>query len=432
MTYYPARGWDAPARPAAAQARRDTLIDYVTGGLAIFMLLIFSQGWIRPLMGESVDPANSGLIRNLYFPAYFAGIALLVLNAGDAFRVLIRQPFLILIMGLVVASMTWSIDPGETMRRAVAQDFTVLAAVSLAARFSWPRLIELMAITFGILCVLSLVMGVAVHSIGRMPPGSQFPGAWRGLWGEKNAMGGYMAVFMPAFTAAAILHPKRRWLWIGMGLLCLALVLLSTSKTSLVAIALGVAATMFVALVRRGPASAVAFSYLAVLAALAGVATYMLAAGAIFDALGKDATLTGRTQIWAAVMTQVKHHPWLGHGYGTIWSDKLPWTPLAWIIHDAGFRPYHSHSSWYEQLLWLGIVGLIAWSLFFAQTMISGIVAAFRDAGAYMALPFLLIYAMISLTESVSVTYNDLNWVLFVAIACKLAYRDPPPEGARA
>jgi len=35
-----------------------------------------------------------------------------------------------------------------------------------------------------------------------MAPGSAFPGAWRGLWEEKNALGGHMAMFFPAFIAA--------------------------------------------------------------------------------------------------------------------------------------------------------------------------------------------------------------------------------------
>ncbi|MEI7932057.1 MAG: O-antigen ligase family protein, partial [Alphaproteobacteria bacterium] len=113
-----------------------------------------------------------------------------------------------------------------------------------------------------------------------------------------------------------------------------------------------------------------------------------------------------------------------GHGYGTVWTDESPFSPRAWIVKDANFRPHHAHSSWYEQLLGLGYVGLTAWALFYAQTMTTGVIQAFREKGAFLALPFLVVYSLISLTESITMTYNDLRWVMFVAIACKLAYPD--------
>jgi hypothetical protein len=60
------------------------------------------------------------------------------------------------------------------------------------------------------------------------------------------------------------------------------------------------------------------------------------------------------------------------------------------------------------------------------QSVVTGIVAVYRDKGAYLAFPFLLVYSMLTLTESVTMTYNDLHWVLFVAIAVKLGFPDRP------
>lgn len=413
--------WTAFA-PAAPREHRLTLADTVFASLAVFLLIIFSQGWIMPLMGETVNASSGGIIRLIYFPAYFAGLALVLPHIPDMIRMLVRQPFLIFLCGLAAVSMLWSINPGETMRRVVALGFTTLAGVALAARYRWREMIEIMAIAFAILSVLSALVAIAVPSIGIMS--TLFPGAWRGLWVEKNALGGNMAMFFPVFVAAAILVPRRRWLWIGMTLLSVALLLLSTSKTSLVALILGAMGIGFVALVQRGPAMAVVLTYLGVLAAGAVGGAFLLASDQIFELLGKDATLTGRTEIWSAIMTQIPHHPWLGHGYGTVWTDEDPRGPLAWIIKYANFRPIHAHSSWYEMALWLGIVGLVSWGLLYAQTMIAGMVAAFREKGALMAFPFLLVYSMVTITESITLTYNDLRWVVFVAVACKLAYPD--------
>ena len=51
------------------------------------------------------------------------------------------------------------------------------------------------------------------------------------------------------------------------------------------------------------------------------------------------------------------------------------------------------------------------------------IAAVFSRSGAYLALPFLVIYSLLTLTESVAVTYNDIRWAIFVALAVKLAWR---------
>lgn len=412
----PAPAYRAGA-PGAPQ-RRLTILDVGVGGAAVLMLMIFSQGWIMPLLGETVDIAAGGIVRLVFFPAYLIGLAILVLNAPDILRILIRQPVLLFLLGLTAASVLWSINPGETTRRLVAVAFTTVAGLALAARYSWARLAEVMGAAFAILCVASFLLGLGVPSIGRMQ--EIFPGAWRGLWPEKNALGNNMALFAPVFAAAAILVPERRKLWVGMAVLALLLLLLSTSKTSLVALVLGACGMVFIALVRRGPAMAVTMSYAAVVGIVGIVSVWLFASDAVFDLLGKDATFTGRTEIWSAIMIEVDKRPLLGHGYGTVWTEDTRWGPLAWIIKHAGFRPQHAHSSWMEIILWLGWIGLFAWIALFAQTVVAAIIAVFRDKGAYLAVPFLLVYGLISITESITLTYNDLRWVMFVAIACKL------------
>jgi exopolysaccharide production protein ExoQ len=141
-----------------------------------------------------------------------------------------------------------------------------------------------------------------------------------------------------------------------------------------------------------------------------------------FAILGKDATLTGRTKIWAAVMREIEDRPWLGYGYHAVWGDKSGWGPFAWISKNAGFQAQHAHNSWLEQWLGMGLLGLVAWGLFYLQAMALAVIAVFRDRGALLAFPFLVVFSLVALTESIAVTYNDFRWVLFVAFAAKLAF----------
>jgi O-antigen ligase len=418
---------------AAAPARAATTLDVVAWLATVAMLLLYSQAWLVPVFGETVAVQEGGLVRALYFPAYAVGIFLLTLKPGASLAGLIRQPFLIVLLGIVVASIAWSVSPDQTLRRAVAVGFTTAGAVALGARWRWPALAETLAFTFGLLTIGSLLAGLFLPSIGRMS--NDFPGSWRGLWLEKNTFGGEMAFALLIFAAAGVLRPERRRLWFSLSFIALAMLLASTSKTSLVALMLGAAAFFLVLLVRRGGAVAVIATYAAVVALIALIAAVILSPDVFLDLLGKDATLTGRTKIWAAVMRQIELRPWLGYGYGAVWSEDTGWGPLAWIVKQAGFKPEHAHNSWLEQWLGMGLAGLSAWALYYLTTLGRAIMAMFTSRGALVALPFLVVYTMITLTESVAVSYNDLRWVIFVAFSIRLALpdREPlsPPAAAR-
>jgi O-antigen ligase len=396
-------------------------------GLAVFALLLFSGGWELPVVGENATESGSTILRVAYLPAYAAGFVLIALRPGAALRVLIRQPFLLAVLAIAVASLFWSVNPDQTVRRCFALVCTTLGGVALAARFRWPRLAEVMGATFAVLIVACFVVCLAVPRIGVMT--ELFPGAWRGLWREKNGLGGIMAFGFCILSAAALLNPRRARLWWTFAGLAVVLVLMSTSKTSLVSLMLGVGAIGFVLVARRGPAAGAAATWVGVTGVVLLTAFILFAADVFFAILGKDATLTGRTKIWAAVMREVQDRPWLGYGYQAVWGDKSGWGPFAWISKNAGFQAQHAHNSWLEQWLGMGLVGLIAWGLFYLQTMTLAVIAVFRDrGGALLAFPFLVVYSLVALTESIAVTYNDFRWVLFVAFATKLAFPDREVE----
>jgi O-antigen ligase len=402
------------------------LVETFAFAAAVFVLLTYSQGWTRPLTGD--DAADSALIRTLFLPAYAAGIGLLALSPWNSAKGLVRQPFLICILAVACLSVFWSVSPDQTQRRLFALVFTTLGGVVLAARYSWARLAEVLATCFAILGIISLFTGLFVPSLGRMT--DTFPGAWRGVWVEKNAFADNMAQGMALAAAAACLNRPRALFWWGIAALCLFLVVMSTSKTSLVSALLGVGALGLVWAVRRGPASSVAATWVAVVGIASVVCVAVFASDVLLGLLGKDATLTGRTQIWSGVIRQIKARPWQGYGYGATWDETDKWGPLAWIVHDAGFRPHHAHNSWLEQWLALGVPGLLAWAGFFLQTLVANIVALYRDKGAFLALPFFVIFSLTTLTESIAVVYNDMRWVIFVALAVKLVLPDTPPTPA--
>jgi O-antigen ligase len=408
-----------PLTIIATPATRTGFKNRAAFGASVLIALAFTQGWVMPLTGPNGDAEASTLIRSLYFPVYAVASVLVAARLRETVFVAARTPLLWALIALVFVSTLWSIDPSVTVRRGIALSFTTLAGVGLAARYDWPKLTEVFAAALAITAVACFAFGILAPSYGRMT--ELFPGAWRGVWYEKNALGDNMTIACIVFAAAALLNPKRAWLWIGMEGLALTLILLSTSKTSLVSLVIGMTALGFVLLARRGPAQGVIVTFVGVTLLGALGLTLYFASDVFFALLGKDATLTGRTKLWAGVLNQIHAHPWSGFGYAAVWNDASIWGPLAWISKQAKFTATHSHNSWLEVWLGLGYVGVALWALLFLQTWVRSTVAVYRSPAGYFTLPFLAVYSLMTFTESVALVYNDFIWVMFVAVAAKLA-----------
>jgi len=409
------------ARPAAqgeVWGRRMVL------GLCVAIVLTFSQGWEVPLTGPNGDPEASGLIRTLFFPGYGAALILALAAPWTTLKAAARQPLIWLLVGYAFTSTLWSVDPDTTVRRSIALLFTTLAALVLSARYDWPEMLEVLATAYAVVVVCCFFLGLFVPSYGRMT--KIFPGAWSGVWRDKNALGDNMAMIFIIFSATAILNPQRRLRWVLFALSAVVLILLSTSKTSLATVVIGSGSLAFVWLVKRGGAISVAAVFAGVAALLALALAIIFASDVFFALLGKDATFTGRTSIWSAVLRLIDKRPWTGYGYAAIWTDETGWGPLAWIIKWSKFRPHHAHNSWLETWLALGIPGLVLWATLFLETWGRGLWAVFTRGCGYFALPFLAVYSLTIMTESVAFIYNDQLWLIFAAMAFRLAR----PDGA--
>jgi O-antigen ligase len=248
-----------------------------------------------------------------------------------------------------------------------------------------------------------------------------FPGAWRGVWDHKNELGYNMSVGFTVFAAAAMLSPRRRWLWWGFAAAAMVLALASTSKTSLVCCLMAALIVGVLWVSRRGPVGALLALYLALTGLCAAGFLLVADPGVLLAALGKDETLTGRTRIWAAVMHQIEKRPWTGFGYGAVWNETSNWGPLPWISKEQGFVIHEAHNGWLGIWLELGYIGLAAALAAVADAWIRTLIGVFRRPSTYFTLPFLAIFTLHSVTEAALLAQNDFIWLIFSAIAVKLA-----------
>ncbi|MGH6992379.1 MAG: O-antigen ligase family protein, partial [Caulobacteraceae bacterium] len=200
--------------------------------------------------------------------------------------------------------------------------------------------------------------------------------------------------------------------------LCAFMVVMSRSATDLfmlVAVLLGLAVLHAA---RRGPVFAVMGAWICVTLAGLIAAAAALWPDHFYRAIGKDPTLTGRTDIWVIVGHWIAKAPWLGYGYGGFWSRTSP--PAQYIRDELGWLVPNAHNGWLDLLLQLGIVGTIIAAAVFALAAAAALFRGSRLKDGYWSVMFLITFAFATVSESVILQENNLAWVLCAAAVARL------------
>ena len=393
-------------------------LEYALAGITLFM---FAEAFLPRLLAPgpvdaSGEAPESTLLRFLWLPFYgLIGVGL-VQVARDAFRTISRSPWLVMLALLAIASAMWSIDAELSFRRGIAVLATTLLGVYLAARFDWIGALRLFACVWFCLMAASFVAGIVAPGFSHA--GDIHPGAWIGGWSEKNALGGHAAraSFLFAFLVWRDAGP-RKW-WLGGLALSLALVVLSKSATALLGagLGLGVLAAAWWMLKGRRWSLALAWGGASVGGLL--LLIYLTAPALLLGVLGKDETLTGRTDIWVELLRAIEQKPALGYGYLAFWG--LDSEPRYWLQRAVDWNAPSGHNGWLDLAISLGFVGV---ALFLVDMLVSLWRAgrrSFASPTGVFAIGFLSQFLLFSMSESILLAQNSILWVTYVFVSAKL------------
>lgn len=401
----------APLAPAGARAGRWESV------AAALCLVQFSEplfAAIAQAQGLTEPPAFA---RSLFAPIYAFLAWVTWRDRKLALAAASAAPLLIGLLGLAFISALWSIDSGATLRRSVWLGLSMLFGFYLAWRNDWPRLVETLAGAFIVLIAGSFAAALLAPGVGTMPV--EHVGAWSGLWTHKNTLGGIMALGAGIAVAAAWVAPERRALWLSIAAGAVALVLLSTSKTALIAGLLGLAIMAACMMLRCGPVQAILVAAVTLAALIVAASVVLLAPDLLVSAIGRDLTLTGRTDIWNASASAVAAQPWLGYGYYAFWLPDNG--PAYWVREAVRWRVASAHSGWLELALGLGRVGIALFALQLTATLVRGARAAMDARSGLWAPALLAVFALYTLSESHVLQANNLFWIIYVAVTARLA-----------
>ena len=410
-----------PASPTGLQDSQrtptQTVILTVELGLAFICLVLFTEGLLPRLFASEYNTDSSAFLRLLWLPVYGLVAIGCLWKFSTMVSLAVRMPFLIGLLAVTAASFLWSLDPALTERRSIAVVATSLAGFYLAARFDWRTLLRLMGAVWLFMAVISIGSVIVAPSFAIMS--EIHPGAWKGLWWEKNTLGGHMA--RAAFLCAFLYILDRPWrpVWGVAVFLCSALVIASTSKTALLGLMLGFAILFAGWISRKGAAITITCLWTGIVLSSAFAAIMLIEPGIILNLLGRDATLTGRTDIWNVLADAISDRPLLGYGYGAFWQlDSMSAyrvrSATEWLVPTA-------HNGWLETALSVGLIGL---GLLMANFVLFVLRAAWFSIDNWLGIFALGVagqFLLFSLSESNALQQNAIIWVTYVAIAAKTA-----------
>ena len=410
-----------PASPTGLQDNQltltQTVILAVELGLAFVGLVLFSEGLLPRLFASEYDTDSSAFLRLLWLPVYGLVAIGCLWKVREMVSLTLRMPFLIALLIVTAASFLWSLDPSLTERRSIAVVATSLAGLYLAARYDWRTLLRLMGAVWLFMAIVSI--GAVIVAPGFAIMSEIHPGAWKGLWWEKNTLGGHMA--RAAFLCAFLYILDRPWrpVWGVAVFLCTALVIASTSKTALLGLMLGFGILFAGWISRKGAGITITCLWSGIVLSSAFAAIMIIEPGIILNLLGRDATLTGRTDIWAVLADAIADRPLLGYGYGAFWQlDSMPAyrvrSATEWLVPTA-------HNGWLETALSVGLIGL---GLLVANFVLFVLRAAWLSIDNWLGIFALGVagqFLLFSISESNALQQNSIIWVTYVAIAAKTA-----------
>ena len=311
-------------------------------------------------MGTQVPQIGAAIIL-----AEFALIGLLFVFKTTAFiDVLTRWWWLLLMPFIAMLSGLWSDVPMVSFRYGAQFLFTCFVGVLLARLLTPKRFICTLAVALFVFCIICIAWGRQGTSTEGM--------VLIGLTGSKNQMGYAGQVLLLAASAVLMLKNIGPILRI-IALLSLPLatyIVAGTNSATAVLMAFGGSAVLLgLWWAERLPpggrlgtliAGALIFAPLMLLLPEAIAFTNHF----LFDTLGKDPTLTGRTILWERADALIDRKPILGYGFQAIWmGDSADTIGLKRLADIEDGRQFHFHHQFRILAVDLGFVGLMPFVL---------------------------------------------------------------------
>ncbi|MEG4177730.1 MULTISPECIES: O-antigen ligase family protein [unclassified Microcoleus] len=326
------------------------------------------------------------------------------------------DPFLCVFLLLMTLSGLWSQTPEISFRASLAIWGVTLVSIYVGKQYSWVDIYGLLRWLSGLLALWVVVK-----------PNPGLDGCWSGVLGHKNPFSFQMANTASLWILYAVKDRKYRYLSLFITLIALVALQKGCSGASRILTVVLISLWSYLALLKKLPVKWAFVCFILFLVGSIGISILVLnnLEAIVVDGLGKDMTLTGRTDFWPLIIDRVnQNNPIFGYGVAGFWQ---PWRGLenpayGIIVAKTGFVPPHSHNGFIDILCQLGWGGLLLLILSFINNIFRGIKYLVKESFPESALPLYLLTFMLmtNLTEG-GLFGVGTYWCWYVVLSVKLS-----------
>jgi O-antigen ligase len=354
------------------------------------------------------DPINAIVQYLIYAIALF----FLLARKQSSIRTARGNILIWLLPVLTIISFLWSDFPDESLRKGIVVIQTSYFGLYFASRFTIKQQLHLLAWTFGIVAILSLLFGIAFS--GASIEAGANAGAFRGPFTQKNLLARVAVLGAIVFLINALNEPKYKFfLWAGFALNLL-LVLASTSKTALLLLLMVfILLPLYKAL--RWKSTITIPLVVAIVVISGSLVTLVLSNWELsLNAIGRDATLSGRVGLWEGAIEKIIARPWVGYGYQAFWREDGGAFDI-WL--SEGYKPPHAHNGFINVPLDLGLIGLSIFLAIIAINYVRSIIFLRSDKTVVGLWPiyYITFFFMYNHSENTIIEHNSIFWILLVS-----------------
>ena len=393
-----------------------------TWAIALVLVIFAGDGTFSFLIPVGMRARHLGIVDTVVIPGLAYGIVswLILSQIKKVWTVALQMKTLMLLAVMTIFSAAWSQDPVRSLYNGVFYLLCTLFAFYLVACFPAKDIMTFIMLAGAIVCSLGLFLVIFFPRFGLSDLEIRTAGAWKGMFIDRTSAGKCLVFLLtPAFGFG--FGFRQLSYRIGYAALLILSILKAQAATAVIVLACYVFFLLLLSVARRLERRTALVFGITFVSVVPIVAFFGIAFLEDFLALlGRDLTLTGRTEVWSAILPSIFQRPFFGYGFYAFWLGMTG--ESANVIRAAHWFFGYAHNGMIEIVLQLGFIGLFVFLLSFVQAVKDALLC-YRERSIgidwYIGLIFLaLIY---NIDEATVVWPTNLLSILYIVACCGLS-----------
>jgi exopolysaccharide production protein ExoQ len=368
-------------------------------------------------------------IQNLIFLLIYITSLLLILLNRAKLTILLKKRRLfifflpVFLLCFVLSSTLWSELPSITLQRSLFLMGSSLFGIYFGCIYPQDKQLSLLSKSFAIAIILSFVYAIVPPHYGIMS--EIHIGAWRGIFLSKNGLAYAMALSLTVYINLTVTSVKEKLFKVTFMGLSILLIILSTGKGGLIIFML-LFITYWASKIVQRLRWDILIPMVLGFSILAGIIGLSLFYGVeiFLNSIGKEMTLSARSQIWYGLWNAFQKKPLLGYGYGSFWEGGQTSIAASTVMSYFDWTS-NPHSGLLDLLINIGIVGTILYLIVFICLYFRAFYLVRFSKSLEFLWPFcfLTYFFLSNLAETNAMGFKDIPWVLYMSVIGTLSIK---------